>query len=179
MFKANSDKNVISEIGEKLSTVYSEVAIINTPNGTPVAMDLANHCSSDINAWINLFCESHEAMWLKNDIDRLYSVLLNKALEADADGGSLLSYGYYSGDHITGFSKGSPLFVRSLASQFNLANSMRVHLFTAFAALKLRLGILIEKEQVRIDGILGHGDFLKPDWSFKKYSPPHWTFQFL
>ncbi|GIQ69488.1 ATPase [Xylanibacillus composti] len=146
---------------EDLSTVYPEIDIVTTPDGSPVGMVLANNCSSDINAWLGLFRECYEAMGLKPDMNQLFSVLFNKALEADADGGGLLSYGYYSGENITGLAKGRPLFVRSPESRFNLANFMRVHLFSAFAALRLGMDILTKKEHVTIDHILAHGGLFK------------------
>ncbi|RUS47433.1 xylulokinase [Cohnella sp. AR92] len=146
---------------QDLSAVYPEIDIVSTPDGSPVAMVLANNCSSDINAWLGLFREFYEAMGHKPDRNQLFSILFNKALEADADGGGLLSYGYYSGENITGLAKGRPLFVRSPESRFNLANFMRVHLFTAFAALRLGMDILTQKEQVTIDRILAHGGLFK------------------
>lgn len=146
---------------KNLSTVYPEIDIVTTPDGSPVAMVLANNCSSDINAWIGLFREFYEVMGLKPDMNELFSVLFNKALEADADGGGLLSYGYYSGENITGIAKGRPLFVRSPESRFNLANFMRVHLFTAFAALRIGMDILTQKENVMIEGIWAHGGLFK------------------
>jgi sugar (pentulose or hexulose) kinase len=121
----------------------------------------ANNCSSDLNAWLGLFREFYEAMGHKADPNQLFSVLLNKALEADPDGGGLLSYGYLSGENITGIEKGRPLFVRSPESRFNLANFMRTHLFTAFAALKIGMDILTKKEYVAIDSILAHGGLFK------------------
>lgn len=144
-----------------LSEVYPEIDIVTTPDGSPVGMVLANNCSSDINAWVGLFREFSEAMGLKTDMNQLFSVLFNKALEADADGGGLLSYGYYSGENITGLAKGRPLFVRSPESRFNLANFIRVHLFTAFAALRLGMDILTQKENVTINRILAHGGLFK------------------
>lgn len=144
-----------------LSTVYPEIDIVTTPDGSPVAMVLANNCSSDINAWLSLFREFYEEMGQKPDMNKLFSVLFNKALEADADGGGLLSYGYYSGENITGLAKGRPLFVRSPESHFNLANFMRVHLFAAFAALRLGMDILTKKEHVSIESILAHGGLFK------------------
>ncbi|GMK47889.1 ATPase [Paenibacillus glycanilyticus] len=144
-----------------LSAVHPEIDIVTTPEGSPVGMVLANNCSSDINAWLGLFREFYEAMGLEPDMNQLYSVLFNKALEADADGGGLLSYGYYSGENITGLAKGRPLFVRSPESSFNLANFMRVHLFSAFAALRLGMDILTQKEHVTIDRILAHGGLFK------------------
>lgn len=125
--------------------VYPEIDIVATPDGNPVAMVLANNCTSDINAWIRLFHECCEAMGLAIDHNHLFHVLFNKAMEADPDGGGLLSYGYYSGENITGISKGRPLFVRSPDSRFNLTNFMRTHLFSAFGALRLGMDILTQR----------------------------------
>lgn len=148
-------------LDKNLSRVYPEIDIVTTPDGNPVAMVLANNCSSDINAWVDLFREFYEAMGQKPDMNQLFSVLFNEALKADADGGGLLSYGYYSGENITGIAKGRPLFVRSPESRFNLANFMRVHLFAAFAALRLGLDILTQKEHVTIEHIWAHGGLFK------------------
>lgn len=144
-----------------LSAVYPEIDIINTPDGNPVAMVLASNGSSDINAWAGLFAEFYQAMGLKPDMGQIFNVLFNEAMEADADGGGLLSYGYYSAENITGFAKGRPIFVRSAESRFNLANFMRMHLFTAFAALRIGIDILTQKEHMNIDGILAHGGLFK------------------
>lgn len=146
---------------KELSKVYPEIDMVTTPSGSPVGMAHANNCSSDLNAWMGLFREFSEAMGYPADSGKLFSVLLNKALEADPDGGGLLSYGYLSGENITGIDQGRPLFVRSPESNFNLANFMRTHLFTAFGALRLGMDILTEKEQVAIDSILAHGGLFK------------------
>lgn len=146
---------------KELSKVYPEIDLVTTPNGSPVGMVHANNCSSDINAWIGLFREFYEAMGQKADTNQIFGVMLNKALEADPDGGGLLSYGYFSGENITGLEKGRPLFVRSPESNFNLANFMRTHLFTAFGALKIGMDILTKEESVSIDNILAHGGLFK------------------
>src|SRR5690625_1438853 len=146
---------------QELSKVYPEIDLVTTPNGSPVAMVHANNCSSDINAWLGLFREFSEAMGHKVDTSKLFEVMFNKALEAEPDGGGLLSYGYFSGENITGLEEGRPLFVRSPESNFNLANFMRTHLFTAFGALKIGMDILTKEENVAIDGILAHGGLFK------------------
>ncbi|WP_040713948.1 xylulokinase [Paenibacillus curdlanolyticus] len=146
---------------KELSKRYLEIDRVTTPDGSPVGMVHANNCSSDLNAWMGLFREFSEAIGRKVDSGKLFSVLLNKSLEADPDGGGLLSYGYLSGEHLTGMDKGRPLFVRSPESNFNLANFMRTHLFTAFGALKLGMDILTENENVSIDSILAHGGLFK------------------
>lgn len=146
---------------KELSKVYPEVDMVTTPNGHPVAMIHANNCSSDLNAWIGLFKEFMESLGQTVDTDKIFETLLTKSLEADSDGGGLLSYGYFSGEQITGLQEGRPLFVRSPESNFNLANFMRTHLFSAFGALKIGMDILTTEEKVAIDGILAHGGLFK------------------
>ena len=94
-------------------------------------------------------------------MNQLFGTLYNKALEGDKDCGGLLSYGYLSGENITGVTEGRPLFVRSPESRFNLANFMRTHLYTSLGALKVGMDILLKEEQVQIDKILGHGGLFK------------------
>ena len=121
----------------------------------------ANNCTSDLNAWVGLFREFAEIFGIEVDMNKLFGTLYNKALEGEADCGGLLSYGYLSGENITGVEEGRPLFVRSPESRFNLANFMRVHLFTALGALKVGMDILLKEENVEIDEILGHGGLFK------------------
>ncbi|MDG5789809.1 FGGY-family carbohydrate kinase [Evansella sp. AB-P1] len=146
---------------KELSKVYSEIDLVTTPTGNLVAMAHSNNCSSDLNAWVGLFDEFSKAMGMEVDINKLYGSLYNLALQGDADCGGLLAYGYLSGEHITHFEEGRPLFVRSSNSNFNLPNFMRVHLFTALGALKMGMDILFEEEKVKLDEILGHGGLFK------------------
>lgn len=146
---------------KELSKVYEEIDLVTTPTGNLVAMVHCNNCTSDLNAWVGLFKEYTEALGIEVDMNKLFSILYNKALEGDADCGGLLAYNYFSGEHITGFEEGRPLFVRSPESKFNLANFMRVNLFTSLGALKTGLDILLKKEDVRLDKILGHGGLFK------------------
>jgi sugar (pentulose or hexulose) kinase len=146
---------------KELSKVYSEIDLVTTPTGNLVAMAHSNNCSSDLNAWIGLFDEFSKAMGMEVDMNKLYGTLYHLALHGDSDCGGLLAYGYLSGEHITHFKEGRPLFVRSADSNFNLANFMRVHLFTALGALKIGMDILLKQEEVKLDEILGHGGLFK------------------
>lgn len=146
---------------KELSKVYEEIDLVTTPTGNLVAMVHCNNCTSELNAWVGLFKEFTETMGMKVDMNKLFEALYNKALEGDADGGGLLAYNYLSGEHITHFKEGRPLFVRTPESKFNLANFMRVHLFTALGALKTGLDILLKEEGVQVDEILGHGGLFK------------------
>lgn len=144
-----------------LKKVHPEIDMVTTPDGSLVAMVHCNNCTSDLNAWVNLFKEFAESFGVEVDMTKLFSVLYHKALEGDDDCGGLLAYNYFSGEHITGFEEGRPLFVRTPDSKFNLANFMRVHLFTALGALKTGLDILLKEEGVQLDELMGHGGLFK------------------
>ncbi|RKD71352.1 sugar (pentulose or hexulose) kinase [Sinobaca qinghaiensis] len=146
---------------KELQKVLPEIDLVTTPAGSPVGMIHANNCSSDLNAWLTLFKEFYEAMGQTVDMNTVFEVMLKQSLEAEPDGGGMVSYGYFSGETITGFQEGRPLFVRSPESNFNLANVMRVHLYTAFAVLKIGMDILAEEENIAIDKILAHGGLFK------------------
>lgn len=146
---------------DKLKGVHKEIDLVTTPTGEEVAMVHCNNCTSDLNAWVNLFREFAECFGIEADMNKIFSLLYNKALEGDDNCGGLLSYNYFSGESITGFDEGRPLFVRTPDSRFNLANFMRVHLFTALGALKAGLDILLKEENIKVDKILGHGGLFK------------------
>ena len=144
-----------------LSKLYPEIDMVTTPAGKPVAMVHSNNCTSDLNAWVNLFQEFTEALGIEISQSDLFEMLYKKGLAGEADCGGLLAYNYFSGEHITGLEEGRPLFVRKPDNNFTLANFMRMHLFSALGALKIGLNILFEQEKVEIDQILGHGGFFK------------------
>ncbi len=144
-----------------LSKLYPEIDMVTTPTGKPVAMVHSNNCTSDLNAWIELFREFTEALGVEISQAKLFEMLYQKALTGEADAGGLLAYSYLSGEHITHLEEGRPLFVRTPESRFTLANFMRVNLFSSLGALKIGLDILFEQEKVQIDQILGHGGFFK------------------
>lgn len=146
---------------KELKKVHPEIDLVTTPAGDLVAMVHCNNCTSDLNAWIDIFEEFAVAMGIKTDKNRLFAALYNKALEGDADCGGLLAYNYFSGEHITGFEEGRPLFVRRPDDRFTLANFMRTHLYTSLGALKTGLDILFKEEQVKLDVLLGHGGLFK------------------
>ena len=82
---------------KELSKVYPEIDLVTTPDGSLVGMVHCNNCTSDLNAWVNLFKEFMVTMGMTVDMDKLFGTLYNKALEGDKDCGGLLSYCYFSG----------------------------------------------------------------------------------
>jgi sugar (pentulose or hexulose) kinase len=144
-----------------LSRVHEEIDIVVTPDGKPVAMAHSNNGSSDLDAWLGLFGQVAQALGAEQQPDELYGKLLPIALHADPDAGGLLSVNYVSGEHITGFSEGRPLFMRKEDSKFTLPNFMRAMSFASLCALRTGLNILTEEEGVVIEEIRGHGGFFK------------------
>ena len=148
-------------VTEKPLGVHREIDMVTTPDGASVAMVHCNNCTSDINAWVNLFAEYSDMMGTPVNKGELFVKLFNKALEGDADCGGLLSFNYFSGEGVTDLDEGRPVFARMPNAKFTLANFMRTHLLSALATLKIGLDILTQTEQVAIDKLYGHGGFFK------------------
>ncbi len=144
---------------ERLSAVHEEIDLVLTPDGNLVGMAHANNCTSDFNAWAGLLGEAARLLGADFSENELYERLLPLALNGDADAGGLLSYGYISGEHITGFSEGRPLFLRRPDGAFTLANFVRAHLFSALCALRTGLNVLVHEENVQVEELRGHGGF--------------------
>ena len=144
-----------------LEKVHEEIDMVTTPAGDAVAMVHCNNCTSDLNAWVNIFKEFAEAFGMKVDMNDLFGTLYNKALEGDADCGGLMSYNFFAGEPVVGFDEGRPLFVRMPDSKFNLANFMRANLYASLEVLKVGMDILLKEEKVAVDEILGHGGLFK------------------
>ncbi|MGQ0286699.1 xylulokinase [Pasteurellaceae bacterium 22721_9_1] len=144
-----------------LSRVYEKLDLVTTPEGKLVAMAHANNCTSNINSWINIFHETLNAFELNIPKNTLYETLFNLALKADPNGGGLLSYGFYTGEHLLNLTKGCPIFIHPSNAQFNLPNFILTHLYSAFAVMKLGVDILLKQEQVKINRIVGHGGIFK------------------
>ncbi len=146
---------------KELSKVYKEIDLVTTPDGALVGMVHCNNCTSDINAWVNLFDEFAKTIGTLVDKNTLYTTLFNKALEGDADCGGLISYNYFSGEPVTGFDAGAPMFVRKAEDSFTLANFMRMHIYSSLAALKYGLDLMFREEGVQCDEMFGHGGLFK------------------
>lgn len=144
-----------------LSKPYEMIDMVTTPDGSLVAMVHCNNCTSDLNAWVNLFKEYNELMGIPVDMDEIFGKLYNNALTGDADCGGLISYNYFSGEPVTGLTEGRPLFVRSANDKFNLANFMRSHLYASVGVLKIGNDILFNEEKIKVDRITGHGGLFR------------------
>ncbi|MBO7318773.1 MAG: ATPase, partial [Clostridia bacterium] len=144
---------------KSLSKVYPEIDMVTTPTGKPVAMVHCNNCTSDINAWAGLFGEFASALGVTANKNKILDLMFENAMKGDSDCGGLTSYNYFSGEPVTSLQEGRPLFVRTPDASFTLGNFMRTQLYSALAALKVGLDLLLKNEKAAIDKIYGHGGF--------------------
>ena len=144
-----------------LSKPYEMIDMVTTPDGSLVAMVHCNNCTSDLNAWVNLFKEYQQLLGIPVDMNEVFGKLYNNALTGDADCGGLIAYNDISGEPVTGLAEGRPMFVRSANDKFNLANFMRANLYASVGVLKIGNDILFNEEHVKVDRITGHGGLFK------------------
>lgn len=148
---------------KELSEAYPEIDLVTTPVGDLVGMVHCNNCTSDLNAWVNLFGEFAALAGVDIPKWKLYDMLYFEGEKGEKDCGGLLAYNYVSNEHVTGVDAGRPLFVRTSEGRLNLANFMRTHLYSAFGALKVGCDIMLKQEGVKLDKITGHGGLFKTE----------------
>ena len=140
---------------------YPEIDVVCTPSGRTVAMAHTNTCTSEIDAWVNLIADAARTMGWPVDMNTLYTTLFQNAMEGAADCDGIISFNYFAGEPLTGTESGRPMVLRLPDSQMNIANFMRSQLYGAIATLKLGVDMLVEKEQVETDRLVGHGGYFK------------------
>ena len=143
-----------------LSSVYPEIDIVTTPDGKDVAMVHCNNCTNDSNAWISVLGETANLFGAEPETGDLYTKLYEKSLEGDDDCGGLVVCNYMAGEGVTHMDSGVPMVVRAAGCKFTLANFIRATLYSSISTLKIGMEIL-EKENVKIDSLVGHGGFFK------------------
>ncbi len=144
---------------DKPIATHMEIDMVTTPTGLPVAMVHCNNCTSDINAWAGLFAQFAGAFGMNISTGDLFTKLFTMAQEGAKDGGGLIPVNYISGESITGFDEGRPLFIRQGAG-IGLADFMRANLMSAIATLGIGMRILAD-EGVKITSLTGHGGYFK------------------
>jgi sugar (pentulose or hexulose) kinase len=143
-----------------LERLHTEIDLVTTPAGDPVAMVHCNNGASELAEWAGLFARFTAAAGAPLDDDAVFGALLGEALSGDADAGGVLAYNQLAGEPIAGVAEGRPLVVRTPDSRLTLANFMRAQVYGVFATLTLGMRILAE-EGVELDAMLGHGGIFR------------------
>lgn len=148
-------------LDQQLNQVHRDIDMVTTPDGAPVAMVHINNCSSDINAWVNVFNEFAKVLGVNLSTNDLYEKLYDSSLRGDQDAGGLVNFSYLSGENITNVQNGRPMMVRTPDSHFTLANIFKAQLYSAFAPLKIGMDILLQQEHIRTDVMIAQGGLFK------------------
>ena len=146
---------------KELSAVYRQIDIVTTPCGNPVAMVHCNNCTTDLDCWIRLFADVLKTFGVEVQKSELYDKLYAAALSGEPDCDGIVSYNYHSGEHVTGFTEGKPLVMRSPSSKLNTSNLMRSLIYSCMSTLKIGMDILINEEKITLDKIYAHGGLFK------------------
>lgn len=143
-----------------LSRIHPEIDMVTTPAGDAVAMVHCNNGASELGEWAAMFADFSKRIGSTITLGEVFDALMKASLEAEPDGGGLMSFNYLAGEPITELVEGRPLFFRTPDSRFNLANFIRVQLYAVLATLRLGMDIL-KDEDVSVELMIGHGGFFK------------------
>ncbi len=146
---------------KNLSAVHREIDVVTTPDGAPVAMVHCNSCTTDLDAWVNMFGGLLKAAGSELPKGRLYDLLYGLAANGDPDCGGVIAYNYYAGEPVTGTQSGKPLIFRSPDSSFSIGNLMRSLVYSTVATLKIGMDILTDEEKIALERIYAHGGLFK------------------
>lgn len=145
-----------------LLKAYSEIDLVTTPAGKPVAMVHCNNCTTDFNGWASMFREAANLFGAEPTTDELYDKLIRHSLNGREDCGGTVSVNYVAGEGVTHLDEGRPFVVRTPSSANTLADFLRSQLYSTMATLKIGMDILA-KEHVAVDTLIGHGGLFKTE----------------
>ena len=160
---AGTSTFVMLVLEKALRKAYPEIDVVTIPDGKPVAMVHANNCTSEINAWANLFSEVIALSGNTLTKGELFERLFNASKESDCQTGKLFACNFLSGEPIVGVQEGRPLLLRVPDGNMNLANFMQAQIYSAVVPLHFGMEILKE-ENIEIESICGHGGFFKTEF---------------
>ena len=69
---AGTSSSSMIVLEKELSKPYEMIDMVTTPDGSLVAMVHCNNCTSDLNAWVNLFKEYQELLGIPVDMNEIY-----------------------------------------------------------------------------------------------------------
>ena len=157
---AGTSAFLMAVLERDLENYYEEIDVVTTPHGAPVAMVHVNNFASEITAWTNLFEEVIALGGGNISRGELFDKLYRISAESEGDVGGLMGYNFLAGEPIAGVTSGAPLLMRAPEGRLTLPNFMRMQIYSALGTLAIGCEML-EKENVVIDSVCGHGGFFK------------------
>ena len=149
-----------------LKKVHSEIDVVATPAGDPVAMVHCNNCTTETNQWVSLFKELLKLEGVEIEDSKLFEDLYHCSMKGNYPPISILNYTI--GEEVTHINSGFPLIIRDPGRSLQLSQFMRAHLFSSIATLAIGMRILKE-ENVVLNRLTAHGGIFKTDGVMNLY----------
>lgn len=138
---------------------YSEIDVVDSPNGHPSALIHANNCTTEINAWVGLFEQVLRLFGHQATPTELFAKLFSVSNGASADVGGIASFNFTAGEPVVGV-KDKCLLTTRAASALTLSDFMLSQIYAAIAPLA-KSKELLDREQVAIRYVTAHGGYFK------------------
>ena len=148
-------------LDKQMKNYYPEIDVVATPDGFPTAMVHCNNCCGELDEWVKMFGEFASSAGIKISKSELYEMLYRKALEANADCGGITAYNFISGEPVAKVENGKPMYFRGSCDELTIGKFFRAELYSAFAALKMGMDILLDKENFKAEKFTCHGGLFK------------------
>ena len=120
-----------------LTELHTEIDMVTTPDGSPVAMVHSNNGASEIDAWVGWFADFARLVVADVSVPAIYDALYNHALTGEADAGGVMAYNTLSAEPLVGQEAAQPVFTHTAEACVNLANAVRAQLMSVFAAVRI------------------------------------------
>ena len=151
---------LMAVLEKSLSNLHTEIDMVTTPDGSPVAMVHSNNGASEIDAWVGWFADFARLVGADVSVPAIYDALYNHALTGEADAGGVMAYNTLSAEPLVGQEAAQPVFTHTADARVSLANAVRAQLMSIFAAVRIGVDILSD-EGVRLDSLFAHGGLFK------------------
>ena len=151
---------LMAVLERSLSKLHTEIDMVTTPDGSPVAMVHSNNGASELDAWVGWFADFARLVGAEVSVPAIYEALYNQALTGEVDAGGVMAYNTLSAEPLVGQEVAQPVFTHSPDARVTLANAMRAQLMSVFAAVVIGVDILRE-EGVGLDSLFAHGGLFK------------------
>ena len=151
---------LMAVLERSLSKLHTEIDMVTTPDGSPVAMVHSNNGASELDAWVGWFADFARLVSAEVSVPAIYEALYNHALTGEVDAGGVMAYNTLSAEPLVGQEAAQPVFTHSPDARVTLANAMRSQLMSVFAAVRIGVDILRE-EGVGLDSLFAHGGLFK------------------
>jgi len=82
---------LMAVLERSLTELHTEIDMVTTPDGSPVAMVHSNNGASELDAWVGWFADFARLIGADVSVPAIYDTLYNHALTGEADAGGVLA----------------------------------------------------------------------------------------